>query len=1140
MEFVNLHNYSNYSILQALPKPQEIITRAKELNQKAVALTDKGTLAGTWDAFKAAKNNGIKLILGVDFYFFPDRKNQSGKIQHVVLLAMNQKGYRNLLALNKEGYENPLHAGRKVLSIIDWELLEKYSEGVICLTGCGNSLVNQLINKQELVLAEEALLKLVSIFGKDRLGVELQAHNLNRMGTFYEEAVNQIYTNFQLNRLALKHELKVVATSNSFYLKKEERDVHDVLLAIGSMQPVYSNARPKYPNSDFYLKTGEEIKNFFSRNFGETRATELVDNSIYFSNLCEEPDWIDPKYSNPSGKELPHFPVEEAEDYQDFKAWWEQQEDKIKKLALDEAYLRYRCFKLFPTKKIENKEKWIERLEKELEVLNYCGVASYMLIVADYIDWARKNGVSVGPGRGSVAGCAVAYVLGIHNVDTIKYNLVFERFHNKLKKSYSDIDEDFAKRGREKVIDYVTEKYGKDKVAGISNVVLITPKIYVRDISRSLDLGKDRKLSVEIGNKLADTFLAKCKTMDEVINTSPLFNENIKKYTDVLKYKGICGTPRGASTHAAGIVIGARPLQEIVPIRKDKENNVVIEYNKDVAEENGLVKMDFLGLSTLDIIDEIKDLIYKTKNIKVEIDHEAYDEKTYELITSGDTYGVFQFGTSAGTIDLCKKIKPKNIEDLAVITTLARPASAEIREDFIKDRENGKMAKVIHPSLNNALKDTFGYPLYDESLLILANDVAGWDLAEADKLRKLTKEKGKNPKKVEQWKQEFIEGAVNNKVPANIAEKIWDTVIANYAKYSFNKSHAVAYSMVSYETAYLKAHYPVEFLLVNLMAEVNSNTPNADENIAKAKKELRNRGVKILSPDINSSKMYYTLVDDKTILTGLNALKFVSDDAINEILEKRPFKSFHDFMVRCDSSKMRSNAIQALAASGCLDSFKLSRKEMFLYCSEYRKKLQVWRKKHDPEKEEFIFEFPKTEEWSKSEIYALENFYVGESFTVHKKDAYGDFFQDKKHASLSYVKKRQNKESIASIKAEIKSIFELQVKKEGSKYLGKNMAKIMLEDAHGTVCGMTVFPDVWESIMKSKNKIDVGYGINFSGTVNIYDGEMGIILDRMISFIPPPKLPADIKKTKKEDMEEQEIRQPKNDLIDEFEEDIFS
>lgn len=1125
--FISLHNHSHFSILSSLSSPKDLLLRAKELNQSAIAVTDYGNMAGIWSAYKASKETGVKLIVGCEFYFLDSVSIRNGKLRFVVLLAKNAEGYKNLLSLNKIGFENSTIIGKRVIPVIDWELLKSHSSGLICLTGCGNGIVGQLLNGKQFDLAEEALVKLHDIFG-DSLGVEIQSHNLMRGATHYSCAVDQPFTNRHLIRLATKLNLKIVPTTNSFYLKKENHETHDVLLAIGSMQPVYSNARIKYDVSDFYLKSGEEVKTFFSRNYSEEFAKSICENTVYFANMCENPNWVDPKYSNPTGKELPVFSVASEPDYEEFKKWslscgLKDEEDNL--------YLRFKCESILKNKIHPNKyDLYKKRLEEELDVFNYCGSSSYMLITADIVNYAKKNNIPAGPGRGSCGGSLVAYLLGIHMADPIKYGLVFPRFFSKLRNSYADVDMDFSKGKRHLVIEYIISKYGKENFAQISNIIETTPKVFVRDVARSCDLARNRTDSVKLGNNIADVIPKKdvndrdVRTYNDIVNASPLFSEFVKKHPEFQKYSGICGKPRAFGLHAAGVIVSKRPIASIVPIRLDKDRVPSVQLDKDAIEEVGLVKMDILGIETLDIIEKTNSLIYEKTGKAPDPDYEAYDEKTYDLISSGDTYGVFQFGTSAGTVDLCRKIKPKSIEDLAIITTLARPASKDIREAFIKARQNKIANKLLHKSLENSLKETYGFPLYDESLLILAKDVAGWELDEADKLRKLTKEKGKNPEKAEKWRLEFIEGAVKNNIDKNTAIKIWHEIVEPFGKYSFNKSHAVLYSMISFHTAYLKAHYPVEFLLANLMFEIRSNAPNADENIDKIKQELRNNKITILPPDVNKSTITYELKENNELLTGFEALKSVGDDAITNILELRPYASFDDFMLRVNSSSVRAPAIQSLAASGCFDSFGISRKSIYLYCSDYRKKLQVWLKKHDPKTEKFTYPWPEEKEWSVPELYALEKNCLGEAFVCKKDKAYisqdMQFF-DKKSYPIKFIRQMQNKESIPLIKAEIKSIFEFKVKKANSKFFGEAMIKATIEDEFGEQITLTVFPNKWKEtkyrmkeICGSRFKFEEGIAISFSGTVNLYEDEIGIILENFFTFCPHPQLPKDLKAKK--------------------------
>lgn len=1159
-DFVSLHNHTDYSILDSLITPKELFTRAKELGQKAIAVTDHGSLAGAWDALKASRASGVKLIIGCEMYFLNDAKKTDERFRHVILLAKNAVGYRNLLTLNKKGFDNSIVFAKRVYPVIDWKLLEEHSEGLICLTSCSNGILSQLLMNKKFDEAEDQLQKLVKIFGDD-LGLEVQANTLKRGSNLHNDVIEQVFVNAQIIKLAKKHNIRCVATTNSHYVQKQDHETHDVLLAIGSHQPIYSNFRLKYDCPEFYLKTGDEIKSFFERNYGEY-AAELCANTVYFADKCEAPDWIDPKFSNPSGKELPIFPVKDELDYFAFLSWKERQPEDLQKLEDDKLFLRFKCEESFDTKltkiKPEQVKEYKERIAEELDVLEFHGFSSYMLIVADYINWARRSKIRVGDGRGSVGGSLIAYLLGIHQADPIKYGLIFARFHNKEKSSFPDIDTDFAPSGRPLVQEYLRKKYGSDHVAHVSNVNTITPKVYVRDVCRACELGGSKEAAVKLGNDIADCISKDIHSIDDALEKVPMFAEYAKKYPELTKFKAICGKYRAWSTHAGGIIISARPLTGLIPLRKDKEGAWAIEYDKDKAEENGLVKMDTLGLSTLDLIDQAYKLIEQAGKVAPPDppDYDEYNETAYNLVSNGDTFCVFQLGTSSGTIDLCKRIKPKSINDISYVNSLARPSAREMRDAFIATKDGRKPFSLLHPKLGRAFNNTFGFGLYEESLMYLAQDIAGWSLHEADRLRKLTKEKGKNPKKAQQWRSEFIEGGVKNGVNEEIAKRIWDEVVDKFQGYGFNMSHSILYSMSSYRTAYLKAHYPIEFLLANLMAEVKSNSPDAKNNIDKIKKEIKNQKVKIIPPDINKSSLSYTIEQGDHLVTGLDALKFVSDDAINDIISKRPFKNFFDFMVRVESKKVRANTIQALAASGCLDSFKIPRKHIFLYCSDYRKKLQVWLKKHDPSKEEFFYPWPNEVDWNLPEKFALEKNYLGDAFVCGKLQAYGEFFKVP-HVTLDKVKKLTDKTSVKSLRVEIKDMFQFKIKKNESKLYGQSMIKATVEDVNGVQCGLTIFPKGLahvesriKDLTKGKYALDIGSVIHFNGTVNVYEDEIGIILEDLYSFQPPPQPPADLKakkvnlkllkKDKDKEKESEEETKTEDILFEEIEDELIN
>jgi len=1129
--YVSLHNQTEYSILDAISSVKDLFNKAKELNMPAIAITEHSTFASIYEAFKESKKTNVKLIVGCEYNFSENKENLS----HIILIAKNKIGYESMLQLSFKAYQNGIEGSKKIFPVVNFELLKEHSEGIICLTACGNGILCESITKKDKVSTNNRILKLKEIY-KDDLYVEVLANNMKRFANGFLDEIDQQFLNKQLINLAKTHNVKIIASSNSHYVNKEDYEIHDAALAIGSHQSIYSNYRIKYNVNDFYLKSEEEMIKFFSRNYGEEFAKEIVNNTIEVSDKCEVPEWILPKYSNPSGKELPEYDVESDSYYPQFVSWIQNQSEEIKSKKQDVQFIRFKTYEIAKSKIDLNDKKYIDRIETELDVFEYCGVSSYMLIVADYVDFCIKNNVSFGPGRGSCGGSLVNYILGIHNADPIKYGLVFERFHNKKKASVADIDLDFSQKDRHKVLEYISKKYGKDNVAHVSNLIKLTPKVYVRDMCRVFETGGDSDTAVELGNLIADTISNDIHSIDDAIKHSPLFNEYANKYKELKNNKYLCNKPRAFGTHAAGVIIGKRKLSKIVPLRIDKSGAVALEFDKDLAEENGLVKMDILGLSTLDIIDETKRLIAQNGKTVPKINIEEYDKDTYDLISSGNTFGVFQFGTSAGTIELCKKLNPKSIEDLAVITTLARPAAKDIREAYIEARKTNK-TNLYHKSLDRALSPTFGYLLYDESLLTIAKDVAGWDLDEADKLRKLTKEKGKNPEKVKKWRQEFVDGGIKNGLDKEIAEKIWDSVVSNAGAYTFNKSHAVLYSMISYETAYLKAHYPIEFLMANLVQELSSNAPTADENILKIKQELRSYGVNILPPNINQSDIDYKLIvkDNKyNLLTGFKAIKFVGDDAILDIIEKRPFNSFIDFMDKVDSSKVRANAIQALAASGCFDSFGLKRKNIFQCCGDLRKSLTSWKKKHSLAKENFIYKFDDDTEWSVDELYALENHYMGEAFICKPYKAYKTFFQNQ-YILINHMKEMDDRKYIKSFKFIIKEAIPLTIKKEKSKYFGMEMYKMIVEDSTQNTISVTIFPDklndLKQKLKKIKNSIEPGVAMHIGATINKYNDEVGLIYDCIYELHPIPQLPKDIKEKKK-------IKKDKDSLLEEIESEL--
>lgn len=1139
--YVSLHNHTNYSILDSLIKPAQLFQKAKELGQTAIAVTDHGTLAAMWDSLKASKETGVKLIPGCEFYFVDDVAQKDITLRHIILLSKSEIGYRNLLLASAEGYDNFIISFKRSIPRIDWNILEKYKEGLICTTACANGILGQLINEKRFSEAFDQAKRLKDIFG-DNLAIELQPHYLKRQETGYSNQVDQNLTNRKLREIAEKLDIKCIVATDAHYVDASQHDSHDVLLAIAAGSPVDSGNRQKYNVPDFYIKSEEEVTEKLKRQFildsdgGEAFVTQCIENTKFFADQCEQPEWIDPIYSNPSGKELPEFPVKDQTDYLEFQEW-DKAHPEIADKNEDARYLRFRCDKgLHCLVEEEKHQEYNNRLEEEFDVIEFHNFSSYMLIVMDYIEWAQNNGIPVGCGRGSACSSLIGYLTGIHKIDSIKYKLIFARFHNKEKKSFPDIDTDIGGSGRDRVLEYIKNKYGTDHVAQVSNFNTLTPKVYAKAMSRVFMYGGDRKVAVQIGNSIADSIPADIKNISQALEKASLFIEYSKEYKELGKYANdISNVNVSLSTHAGGIIIGKRSLRGLIPLRRDKEGAVVVEYEKERCELNGLVKMDVLGVTSLDIIDNVYNIIESTSKTPPAKypDYNEYDQKTYDLISKGDTKCVFQLGESGGTIDLCRKVKPQCLEDIAIINALARPSAKAFRQKFVDIRDGREQFSLLHPNLERALKETLGFCLYEESLMIVGADICGWDGVKVDRLRKMTKDKGKNPGKVKKLKEEFIQDGIKNGLSEELATQIWTDVIEANSHYAFNHSHSIGYSGISFMTAYLKAHYPLPMLVANLQHEVKSNTPKAKDNILEIKEEIRKLGVKILPPDLNKSDMVYKIVGENTLITGLDALKNMNSDAMPEILAKRPFSSFEDFISRTEPSKVKAPSIQALAAVGCLDQFGLSRKLMFLYASDYRKKQQAWEKRKK-KVGEFQYPWPDIGDWTVSEKCALERKWLGESLSGNKFEEYNGFFSrtainfknlpkllPPPPEDMSEQDRKKYTAKVTMVQGEVKKMFSFTVKKEGSKIQGETMAKLVLEDPYGNNVNITCFPDGWTKLQKrvkelsdDKYKLEPGVGLYINGNLQWYEGEISVIFDDLAKFSPPPQLPSDLKAKK--------------------------
>lgn len=962
-KFVSLHNHTQLgSPLDGMNDVNQLFEQAKKIGHQAIAITDHGTMAAHFDSWKASKKTGVKLIPGVEAYISTDFSSK--KLNHVVLFPKNEIGYKNILRLNYESYKNQ-HSGYmgKKTPRVSFELLQAYNEGVFCLTACSNGLLAKAIMSDEEDKAIEYLHKYKQIFG-DRFFLELQPHHLKTD----DGKVDQVRVNETLLKYSRDYGVEYTITCDAHYLDKDHAKYHDLMLAIKEQKPLNDPHRFRYGVQDMYLKSDDEIVKFFGREVAERGML----NSVRIAEACEPPAYLEAR-----GPILPTFPVEKEPDYQDFLSW---RETSSKDAREDFAYLRYKCVQGFKEKikdKKKHKQYW-ERAKYELSVIEERGFSSYMLIVSDFINWAKDNGYSTGPARGSAAGSLVSYLTGITAVDPIQYNLLFERFHNRQKKSFPDIDSDFG--NPDAVKNYLLQKYGADRVAGISNWSTLTPKVLVKDIARTLEIGGDRSSAFKVANHITSSIPDITKTIEEAIDASPEFAAYMQEYPQIcIGAKKLQGLTKNWGIHAAGVVISDRPIYEIAPVRIDEETGMmVMQWEKTRCEEFGFVKMDLLGLNTLNVINLSFDYIYKTTGKRItEADIPIDDKETFSMIGRGETAGVFQLESSL--TPLCVRIKPNDISMISDINALGRPScSPEQRNNYIEARFDPTTIELEHENLTNALMKTNGVSLYEEGMMAIVKDCAGWDLNEADALRKITKLKGKDPELVLKTEAKFIQDCMKHSgMKYEIAKKIWDERIEVFGAYGFNKSHSVAYSYISYYTAWLRCHYPTEFMC----ALLNSENPNSDK-VQEYINECSNMGIQITPPDVNKSGEGYTIIGPKKISAGLCSIRGLGDAVIPELIQKQPYRNLADYYYRSSSRGISKTTVQSLAKAGAFDCFERSRRDIYETYDKQREAVKKFQRKKQKMLDELEFgpapKKPRAKKASKNDVQPEEVFEVTE------------------------------------------------------------------------------------------------------------------------------------------------------------------
>ncbi len=877
MSFVHLHVHSEYSFLDGACRLRELVTRTKELGMSSLALTDHGGLHGAIEFYQLARQAGIKPIIGCEVDLAPGSRREKTREKqtnhHLVLLAKNLKGYENLVQLISRSH---LESSSRV----DKELLSIYSEGLIALSGCLTGEIPQFLLQKRY---REALVKAIEyqeIFGPGNFYLEIQNHGISQ----------ELRYNRLLKELAKNTGINLVATNDVHYLESKEAPVHELLVSIRKLQNLkeFNNVKPS--TQEFYLKSPEEMKKIFRE------IPEAIENTLKISEECN----LDLNLNSIS---LPAFPLPNGITYDGFL-------DSLCRQGLSERY---------PTVTREIKD----RLEKELKIIRKMRFASYFLIVYDLVTFARKQGIPVGPGRGSAGGSLVAYVLGITNIDPIKHNLFFERFLNPERPDLPDIDLDFCQSGRFEVLSYLIEKYGSNNVAQIGIFSTMGARGAIRDVGKALDI--PNRVSDLVARNLP-RFSGK-GGLDHALATLPEFKKipiNEEPFRLLIeKARTIEGRVRHTSTHAAGVVISQESLSKLVPLQLAPGGEIVTQYGPESLEALGLIKIDILGLRNLTIIDDTLKLLAGTRGIRLYPERIPLDDSaTYRLLQNGETLGCFQL-ESSGIRTLLKKLGPANIEDVIALLALYRPGpwDSGLVESFLKRRHGEESISYIHPVLEPVLKDTYGIILFQEQIMQVANIAAGYSMGEADLLRRIIAKGGMNLKENQ---IKFIEGCIKNGLSENEAAKVFRS-LTKFAGYSFNKAHSTAYAHLAYQTAFLKAHYPAEYFASLLTSQTGYY------GLSVYVQEARRRGIKILPPDINQSSNDFT-VDTGSIRIGLSIIKGVGFQSIYEILEARKqagkFISFYDFCNRVDTKIINRAVLKNLINVGSFDSLDLNRAQL--------------------------------------------------------------------------------------------------------------------------------------------------------------------------------------------------------------------
>ena len=1077
MAFTHLHVHTEYSLLDGSSKIRELTARAKELGMDSMAITDHGVMYGVIDFYRAAREVGIKPILGCEVYVAPgsrfDRENGAGedRYYHLILLAENNTGYKNLMKIVSKGFVDGFYYKPRV----DLDLLETYHEGIISLSACLAGEVQKYLARGMYEEAKRSALRYSEIFGKDHFYLELQDHGIPE-----QKMVNQ-----GLLRLSQETGLELVATNDVHYTFAEDAKAHDILLCIQTGKKVTDEDRMRYEGGQYYCKSEEEMRKLFPY------AQEAIDNTHKIAERCN----VEIEFGV---TKLPKYEVPEG-----FDSW---------------TYLNHLCREGFKTRYPDDDGTLSRRLDYELGVIKTMGYVDYFLIVWDFINYARSQNIMVGPGRGSAAGSIVSYTLGITNIDPVRYNLLFERFLNPERVSMPDIDVDFCYERRQEVIDYVVRKYGKDQVVQIVTFGTLAAKGVVRDVGRVLDLpyAMCDSIAKMIPNDLG-------MTLDKALTANPdlkkLYNEDEQVKYLIDMSKRLEGLPRHTSMHAAGVVIGSRSIDEFVPLSRAADGTITTQFTMTTIEELGLLKMDFLGLRTLTVIQNAVRLAEKDYGIKLDMDHIDYnDKKVLESIGTGRTEGVFQL-ESGGMKGFMKELKPENLEDIIAGISLYRPGPMDFIPRYLKGKNDKTSITYECPQLEPILSQTYGCIVYQEQVMQIVRDLAGYTMGRSDLVRRAMSKK--KTAVMEKERQNFVygneaegvKGCIANGIDEKTANHIYDEMI-DFAKYAFNKSHAAAYAVVSYQTAYLKYYYPKEFMAA-LMSSVMDNVSKFSEYILTCRRMM---DIAILPPDINEGESGFSVSGDG-IRYGLSAIKSVGRPVVDAILEERKkngiFSSMEDFINRMTNKEVNRRTIENFIKSGAMDSLPGTRRQKvavapILLDNKARERKNAWEGQmslfdlvSEEEKKEYQVSFPDVGEYSKEELLAFEKDILGVYISGHPLDDYEGLWRKNITAtSADFIVDEETEEAV--VKDGMKVVIGGLVAGKVVKTTRSNqlMAFITLEDLMGSV-EVIVFPKNYEAdrdVLTEDSKIFI------KGRVSLGDEPVGkLVCEQVIPFSKVPR-----------------------------------